>query len=258
MPAFSLKQISAVVLGASQGIGAAIAKAMAEAGANVILVARNEDNLRKVAALLPGTGHQQIRCDLADDKSLQDFLADQRVAQTDILVLNTAGPGRGAIAEADPQLFAQAFQQHVVVNQRLVQHFLPGMRTKKFGRIIPIISTSVRQPIPGLGVSNTIRGAVASWAKTLAMEVAADGITVNSILPGYTQTERLSSLMRGAAEQRKVSVDIIESEWRSQTPMRRFGAPSEIAAAAVFLASPAASFITGVALPVDGGRISAI
>ena len=176
----------------------------------------------------------------------------------EILVNNSSGPKGGAILDASLDEFARAFHQHVLTNQLLAQTLIPGMKKRGYGRIVNVISTSVRVPIPGLGVSNTIRAATASWAKTLTNEVAPFAITVNSVLPGYTNTDRLASLLKSGAERAGLSEEQVAEEWKASTPLRRFAEPEEIAAAIAFLASPAAGYITGTALPVDGGRIGAI
>jgi 3-oxoacyl-[acyl-carrier protein] reductase len=176
----------------------------------------------------------------------------------EILVCNTGGPKGGPILEAKEEQFLEAFQNHVLANALLARLCMPGMKEKKYGRIINVISTSVKVPIANLGVSNTVRAAVASWAKTLSIEVAPFGITVNNVLPGYTETPRLSSLLEAAATKMAKDKDLIADEWRKSVPMGRFGEPREIAAAVGFFASPAAGFITGTSLPVDGGRTGAL
>lgn len=255
---------TALVCGASAGIGEAAALTFAQLGASVICLARSEEKLRGLVGKLAvgkGANHRFIACDLNDHTKLKSLVeAEVRASggAIEILINNSAGPKGGPITEAAGEDFARAFHQHVVTNQLLAQILLPGMKERKHGRIVNVISTSVRIPIPGLGVSNVVRGATASWAKTLALEVAPFGITVNSVLPGYTKTERLSTLVKAAADRQKKSESAVEEEWRAATPVRRFGEPHELAAAIAFLASPAAGFITGVALPVDGGRIGAI
>ena len=251
----SLQGKTALVLGASQGIGRAVAVTLAEQGARVVAVARNEDSLAALCRELPGSGHQFLAQDVRDRTAL--FSRVETVAARtpiEILVCNTGGPKGGPINEATEAAFVHAFEDHVLVNSGLVQRVLPGMKARSFGRIINIISTSVKIPIVGLGVSNTIRAAVASWAKTLSYEVAPFGVTVNSVLPGYTETARLKSLLQAAAVRDGVGEESVAAEWRRTIPMRRFADASEVAAAVGFLASPAASYITGVALPVDGGR----
>lgn len=252
---------SAWVCGASKGIGRAIAENFAHAGAHLTLIARDSEALAALCETLPEPGrHQILRLDLSDTEALS-LAIQTHLAQRpgpDILVNNTGGPAPGPVLSADPASFENALRQHVIAAQVLAQALVPGMRAKGYGRILNIISTSVRQPIPGLGVSNTIRAAMASWAKTLATELAADGITVNNLLPGYTATERLDAIISHRAERAGVSSDDIRAQMLSEVPMRRFAEPAEIAAAALFLASPAAGYITGVSLPVDGGRIQAL
>ncbi len=249
----------AVVCGSTQGIGRAAAIELAELGATVTLLARDEAALRAAAAELPAPKEQRHGfevADFADPEQVQ--AAGARIARAGaahILVNNTGGPPGGPIADAAPNDFERAFRMHLVNNQILAQALLPGMQEAGFGRIINIISTSVKAPIPGLGVSNTIRAAVASWAKTLAGEVAPHGITVNNVLPGYTDTARLQSLFETRAKRAGGSADNEREMTRAAIPAGRIGLPEEIAAAVAFLASPAASYINGINLPVDGGRL---
>jgi 3-oxoacyl-[acyl-carrier protein] reductase len=158
----------------------------------------------------------------------------------------------------EEQKFLDTFQQHVICNQILAKAVIPGMKAAGYGRIINIISTSVKIPIPNLGVSNTIRAAVAAWAKTLSGEIGQYGITVNNILPGYTNTGRLKSVINSNAAARQVSAEMVSAEMKDRIPLKRFGEPSEVAAVAAFLATPAASFVNGVSLPVDGGGTGSI
>lgn len=253
----SLHGKHAVVCGASRGIGRAIAHAFAGAGARLLLAARDADALEKLAAELPDhpAGHQWVSVDFDDPAALKSMLAERVVGRSfHILVNNTGGPAPGPLAEAPVEALESGFRRHVAAAQLWLQAVLPAMQQAGWGRVINIISTSVKQPITGLGVSNTIRGAMASWAKTLAEELGPFGITVNNILPGYTSTERLQALIRRKAETSgKTEAEIIEA-WKATIPLRRFARPEEIAAAALFLASPAADYINGVSLPVDGGR----
>ena len=251
-----------MVCGSTQGIGRACAIEIAKFGAAVTLVARHPEGLERVKAELPsehGQSHDFIRIDFSDWQALQReanrYVADH--GSVHILINNTGGPAAGPAFEAQPEDFLKAMTQHVLCNHVLVQALGPGMRDASYGRIINIISTSVLMPIKGLGVSNTIRAAVANWARTLASELGPFGITVNNILPGFTATARLDSLIKGRASRAGVAVEEIQREMMATIPARRFGKPEEIAAVAAFLASPAASYVNGVNLQVDGGRLAA-
>jgi 3-oxoacyl-[acyl-carrier protein] reductase len=253
----------AMVCGSTQGIGRASAELMAGLGAEVVLVARDAGKLEEVVGGLlcdAGQRHAFVSVDFSNPHSVRNGVESHisRHGPVDILVNNTGGPKSGPILEAQIEEFSTAFAMHVQCNHALVQTTAPGMKSRGYGRIINIVSTSVREPIPGLGVSNTIRAAVAGWAKTLAGELAPFGITVNNVLPGYTETARLRSLIDARAARQNAAADEIERSMKAQTPMRRFGSVNEIAAAVAFLASPAASYITGVSLPVDGGRIASL
>jgi len=253
----------AIVGGSTQGMGWATAELFARLGAEVTLVARRADALRAAAGRLAtaaGQQHHTICQDYAEPAALQEKVARHLDAHGDahILVNNTGGPPGGAITEATPEQFRAALDRHVVCNQLLALAVLPGMKRAGYGRIINIISTSVKTPIPGLGVSNTTRAAVANWAKTLAGEVAAFGITVNNILPGFVDTARLGELAARWAEDRGCSQDEIRAGWLASIPAGRLGQPEEVAAVIAFLASPAASYVTGINVPVDGGRTPAL
>ena len=250
----------ALVCGSTRGIGRACALELARQGAAVTLAARDETRLREVRAELSGDAgqtHHYVWADFADPPSLQRKIRRHldETGPVHILVNNTGGPPAGPVLEAEPEAFTDAFARHLICNQLLVQAVVPGMRQAGYGRIINIISVSVKGPIAGLGVSNTIRGAVASWAKTLAGELGPAGITVNNVLPGYTATERLVSLIELRAAEAGVSVEELERRLQREVPLRRFARPEETAAAVAFLASPAASYISGINLPVDGGRL---
>ncbi|MCS7004000.1 MAG: SDR family oxidoreductase [Cytophagales bacterium] len=254
--AIDLKGKRAVVCGATQGIGLACAQLLAQAGAEIVLLARDEQKIKQVVRILPNSVGQIHTYQVADfEKPTQVERAAQQIAQNKIhiLVNNTGGPAPGKILEATISEFLKAFEMHLINFQILVQRFVPLMKQENYGRIINIISTSVKTPIPGLGVSNTIRGAVASWAKTLAGELAVYNITVNNVLPGLTQTNRLQTLIEKRANEAKISFEEQSSLLKQTIPAKRFALPSETAAAVAFLASPLASYITGINLPVDGG-----
>jgi 3-oxoacyl-[acyl-carrier protein] reductase len=258
----SLTGTTAVICGSTQGIGKAIAESFAAAGANCILVARNKKSLDDVIATLPVNDdqkHQAVTADFSDIAQVKSAIAEiLAIGDVHILVNNTGGPKPGPIIEVDPSDFVGAFEQHIVCNQLLAQAFLPAMKKLQYGRIINIISTSVRIPLANLGASNTIRAAVASWAKTLSNEVGAFNVTVNNILPGLTETARLSSLVETMAKNSGSSKEKIKESLKKEIPMKRFGEPAELAALATFLASPAASYITGTSIPVDGGRTGTV
>ena len=251
-----------MVSGSTQGIGLAIAKELASLGASCTLLARNEDALRDVLQQLDrsaGQMHGYLVADFASAEQVRQAIANHvSHHKVHVLVNNTGGPPPGPIADAAPADFAKYFEQHILCNQILVQHCLPSMKADQYGRIINVISTSVKVPIENLGISNTIRGAVASWAKTLSLEVARYGITVNSILPGFTKTERLHALIRNIASRKNLEVADVWSQMESEVPAKRFGEAEEVAAVAAFLATPAAAYVNGTSIPVDGGRTGAM
>ena len=255
-----LRNKRAIVCGSTQGIGKAIAIELAKQGVSLTLIARNEQVLKTVLEKLDTSlaqTHTYLCVDFSDDnfKKKIDSLKDSNF---DILINNTGGPAAGPITDADPKDFLLAFKMHLLNNQVLIQKVVAGMKNNSFGRIINIISTSVKAPIPGLGVSNTIRAAVANWAKTLSLELGPYGITVNNVLPGFTNTNRLKSLIEKKSSILGKSTSEVEKEMKKSVPLNRFGEAEEVANAVVFLSSPAASYISGINLPVDGGRTASL
>lgn len=251
---------NALVCGGSKGIGLASAKKLAEMGIQVTLLARNENDLKQAISELSfhnGQKHSYISCDTNNIENLRVAI-QKRIAVLDsgfdILVNNSGGPPAGPISNAKNEEFLAAFHQHLIVNHTISMILVDKMKENNYGRIINVISTSVKQPLPNLGVSNTIRAAVANWSKTLATELAPFGITVNNVLPGATNTERLTSIIENKATKTGKSIDDVKEEMIAEIPARRFADPKEIAAAVCFLASEDASYITGINIPVDGGR----
>jgi 3-oxoacyl-[acyl-carrier protein] reductase len=259
----NLRGRRAVICGSTRGIGRACAQELAELGATCILLARDEARLSDVCEDL-STTHAQSHRYLVADFSEPDAVAAviREYAATappvHILVNNTGGPPGGPLLDADPDAFRAALSGHLICNHILTQALVPGMKDEGYGRIINIISTSVKQPIPGLGVSNTTRGAVASWAKTLAGELGPFGITVNNVLPGATRTGRLDDLIEKKARRLHMTTADIAESMQQAIPARRFAEPGEVACAVAFLASPAAAYINGINLPVDGGRTACL
>jgi 3-oxoacyl-[acyl-carrier protein] reductase len=258
----SLEGKNAVVCGSTQGIGLAIAEELALLGANCTLIARNETSLKEALHELDTSLRQQHNYRVADfskpdevKRVIESLVAEQPVH---ILINNSGGPPAGPVTEATEEAFLDAFNQHLICNHILARAVIPSMKKDGFGRIINIISTSVKIPLKNLGVSNTIRGAVASWAKTMANELGQYNITVNNVLPGSTATQRLHTLIDNAAKKGNTLVDIVEKNMKEEIPMKRFAYASEIAAVAAFLASPAASYVNGTSIPVDGGRTGSL
>ena len=253
-----LKGRKALVCGASQGIGEGIARALAEQGARVILVARNKSKLESLATRLDGEGHSYLANDLEDKIDVAALVEYIKSEKPGIIINNTGGPKPGEIVEAEISQFEKGLSMHLFVSHQLMQAALPAMKQEGYGRFINVISTSVKMPIPGLGVSNTVRGAMASWSKTLSMEVGPFGVTVNNILPGFIDTDRLGGLIQTLSEKQEISKEEVTKNMISTIPAGRFGKPSEIGNLAAFLASDAGAYINGVSIPVDGGKAGAL
>jgi 3-oxoacyl-[acyl-carrier protein] reductase len=253
---------TALVCGSSQGIGKAAAIALANAGATIVLLARNPESLENVIKELSAISdakHTFYVADFNDNQQVKQI--SQTIVQhhhIHILINNTGGPPSGPAYSADTIDFVHAFQNHLINNHILTQAVLPFMKSVQFGRIINVISTSVKQPLPNLGVSNTVRGAVANWAKSLANEVASFGITVNNVLPGATETGRLSQIIENKAIKMQTEMHLISEKMMSEIPAARFATPQEIAYAITFLSSVQAAYINGINLPVDGGRTACL
>lgn len=254
----SLQGKTAIVCGSTKGIGLASAIELSKLGATCVLIARNQESLQEAVEQLGKMYNQQHRYLVADfDKpetvkeTIEQFVSDNTVH---VLVNNSGGPAGGPITTAVETDFINTFNRHLICNHILTKAVMGSMKEAGYGRIINIISTSVKIPLANLGVSNTIRGAVASWSKTMANELGQFNITVNNVLPGATNTQRLQSIIQNNAAKKSSSVDAVEEEMKKEIPMKRFAEASEIANVVAFLASPAASYINGVNIPVDGGR----
>ncbi len=253
---------NALVCGSSKGIGKAAAIALAKLGANITLVARSANIMSELIGQLsrsPNQTHNFLAADFTNREDLKRKITGLTTVKTiHILVNNTGGPPAGNIEDSTEEAFLEAFQNHLICNQLLTQYVTPGMKQAGYGRIINVVSTSVKQPLEGLGVSNTVRAAVAGWAKTWSNELAPFGITMNNVLPGATDTERLRDLIRNKATRLGVTEAEIARQMETEIPMGRFATAEEIAGVVAFLATPAAAYLTGVSIPVDGGRVKGL
>lgn len=258
----SLQGKTALVAGSTQGIGLACAQILASLGANCVLMARNESKLEVATGTLDtqqGQKHRYLVADFQHTEQVKSVITAFVASHTvDILINNSGGPAGGPVTDAKPEDFLNAIQQHLICNHILTQAVLPHMQQAGYGRIVNIISTSVKVPLKGLGVSNTVRAAVASWAKTMANELGKYGITVNNVLPGATLTERLSTIIDTKVSRTNMSMEEVEKEMMSEIPAGRFGKPEEIGAMVAFLCTPAAAYVNGTSIPVDGGRTGSI
>lgn len=252
----------ALVCGASAGIGRAAAVALAERGATLTLLARRNEQLQALRPILARAGAREthaVAADLDDRKDLRAKVTAhlEKTGPIHILVNNTGGPAAGALLAATDEDFLKPYGRHLLASHLLVQLLVPGMTEAGYGRIVNVLSSSVREPIPGLGVSNTIRATMASWAKTLSRELP-PGITINSILPGYIDTDRLAHIAESMGKASGKGAAAVRQGWIDNTPEGRLGRPEELGQAIAFLCSPQASFVRGVVLPVDGGRLFSI
>lgn len=257
-----LKGRHALVCGASQGIGQAAAVALAELGCTITILARNPAKLQSLRPILMQAGATETHllvADLDDRADLERKIAAhlEKAGPIHILINNTGGPPSGPLLAAKDDDFLKPYGRHLLASHLLTKLLVPGMKEAGYGRIVNVLSSSVREPIPGLGVSNTIRATMASWAKTLSRELP-PGVTINSILPGYVETERLAELSTEMGLRSGRGAQAIKEDWVKNTPEGRLGKPSELGAAIAFLCSPAASFIRGIVMPVDGGRLMSI
>lgn len=259
----SLRGKKAIVCGATQGIGKAVAIALSDLGATVVLIARNEESLKSVVSELSeneNQRHEYLVADFSNPSDLKQTVDEYLTGVDDVQILinNTGGPTPGTLIDEDYQKIDNTMNAHLKCNHLLVQALAPGMKKAGYGRVINIVSTSVYMPIPGLGVSNTVRGAVASWAKTLSFELGGFGITVNNVLPGLTKTARLDSLIDKTVNEKKLTVSEVKTDLCKAIPAGRFGEASEIANVVAFLASPGAGYVNGTSIAVDGGKTGSI
>jgi 3-oxoacyl-[acyl-carrier protein] reductase len=248
---------TALVCGGSDGIGLATAQQLAAARCKVFLLARNKEKLEKALSTLshPELQHDYLVANFENIEEVDAVVsAFAKANSPQIIINNTGGPPPGWLHQTDLEALERGFTMHVKCSQVILQHCLPGMKKSKYGRVVNIISTSVKEPIPYLGVSNVVRGAMANWSKTMAMELGMHGITVNNVLPGFTATDRLDDIIKGKAARDNHSTEQAAQLLKSYVPLGRFAHPEEVAQAITFLTSKKAGYITGANLPVDGGR----
>ncbi len=258
-----LRDRVALVAAASRGLGRAIAAEFAAEGAAVVVCARNADALERTRAEIAertGADVHAVVADVASQEGTDTVAAEAlaRFGRVDILVTNAGGPPSGPFEAHGWDAWERAVQLTLRSAVELTRLVLPDMKERRWGRIINVTSITVKQPVDGLMLSNSIRAAVTGFARTLATEVAPFGITVNNILPGYTRTERVEQLNRATAERERIAVGDVQRRIESEIPMGRLGEPREFAALAAFLASERASYITGQSMAVDGGWIRAL
>ena len=250
----------AVVAAASRGLGRAVAEELAREGAHLVICARGADALRETAESIraaTGVTVLEVVADMgnSDDVARVTAKAFETFGRVDILVTNAGGPPAGPFESHSPEIWQAAIRQNLDSVIGLTRAVLPGMKERRWGRIVNVTSIAVKQPVDNLILSNTVRAAVTGFARTLANEVAPFGITVNNVMPGYTRTQRVEDLAQRNAELRGTTVDAERMTWEQQIPMGRLGEPAEFAAMVAFLASERASYTTGASIPVDGGWI---
>ena len=254
-----LEGYTALVCGASKGIGKATAQMLSRAGARVILCARSKLELNEVVSELHGEGHKILVMDLEDTEAIEENILTLigEVGDIQILINNSGGPPGGPLIENEITDFDGPFKRHLYASHVITKLLIPGMERSQMGRIINVISTSVREPIDNIGLSNTLRGAMASWSKSLSREIN-PCITINNILPGFTDTDRLSSLSKSISEKTGKSINSVREEWMNSVPIQRLIDPLETANAITWLSLPSSGAIRGISLAVDGGRMRSI
>lgn len=253
----------ALVAAASRGLGRAIAEELGAEGASLVMCARGKDALDEAVESVRGATGVQVLGVAADVSRPEDVTrlfgsAVELFGHVDILVTNAGGPPSGLFESLGPEKWDDAVRLTLMSTVNLCREILPGMRQRKWGRIINVTSITVKQPVEGLMLSNSLRAGVTGFARTLANEVARDGVTVNNILPGYTRTQRVEELAKATAEREGISIDEVMNRQKAAIPMGRLGEPKEFAALAAFLASERASYITGTSIQVDGGWIKSL
>lgn len=252
----------AVVLASSKGLGLAIARQLAQEGAHPLLVGRDETRLRGEAERINAGGAGQasfVVAELGDPNAVERIAeAAERLGPIDLLVNNSGGPPPGTTSQMTPDLLLAQANAMLFPLIELTNRLLPGMRARDFGRVLTIASSGVQQPIPNLALSNTLRAALQGWSKTLAAEVAGDGITVNMLLPGRIATDRLEELDQAAARRTGTAIEDVRAAARAGIPAGRYGSPEEFASVAAFLLSGPAAYVTGTTLRCDGGLVRGI
>ena len=260
---FGLEGRVAIVTAASRGLGKATAMELAAEGARVAMNARNEEQLQDTAAeIRSATGAQVLAVagDVTNDADVNRLISEakNRFGSIDILVANAGGPPAGFFDDFDAQHFRDAVELNLISTISLCRVAVPHMRERRWGRIIAITSIAAKQPVENLILSNTARAGVLGFLKSLSQQIAADGITVNTVCPGYHLTERLKSLSTSIAQKEGVNVEEVYARWAASTPMKRIGDPREFGAVVAFLCSERASYLTGTVIQIDGGAYRAL